>query len=206
MIKLFFGLPRCGKTTLLTSLAKKAVKIRPVYSNVHLSLPNVHYFDARDLGKYDMSAGLILIDEATVNADGRKWKSMSDEFRNFLCLHGHYGCDIYFFTQRYSGVDVLIRNLTEELYRIIKPPIIGNIFSCYYRVKYDIDIPSKQRNKKENSSTLGEIKEGYCKPPLLNRIFCHYLYRKKYYKYFDSWEAPALPPLPDYNNNNIITK
>lgn len=75
-----------------------------------------------------------------------------------------------------------------------KTPFLGHWISKYYRIPYGIIIPDP--HSKNSGEKLGDIVQGYCKPSLLQRIFCHRLFRPKYYRYFNSWEAPALPPPP----------
>lgn len=61
-------------------------------------------------------------------------------------------------------------------------------------IPYGIIIPDP---KKDDSEKLGEIIQGYCKPNIFVRMFQPRLRRKKYYKYFDSWARPELPPFVD---------
>lgn len=78
--KSFFGLPGCGKTTILTKLAYDAVRSRRyknVFSNVPLSICGVTYLDNSCIGKYILEDGLILIDEASLYADSRDHANFS---------------------------------------------------------------------------------------------------------------------------------
>lgn len=198
-VKLFFGLPGSGKTTLMAYFAKKATSrfspYQNVYSNVGLAISGVTYIDNECIGKYDMSNGIVLLDEATLFADSRAYKEFSKSKLSYFLLHRHYNVDIYLFTQQWDGVDRKIRVITDRVYYVFKGKIMGKWFTSYYRIPYGIIIPNP--NKKNNAGEkLGEIIQGYCKPSLLQRIFCPKLFRPKYYKYFDSWECPELPPLP----------
>lgn len=197
-VSLYFGLPGCGKTTLLAAKAKKAVKMKRyqhVYSNVALSIPGVTFIDNECIGEYDLSNSLILIDEATLFADNRGYKEFSKERISFFLLHRHYNCDIILFTQQWNGVDKKIRVITDRVYYVYKKGILGFFFyTKYYRIPYGIIIPDP---KKGGGEKMGDIIQGYCKPPLMARLFAHRIFRPKYYKYFDSWEAPSLPLLPE---------
>lgn len=93
----------------------------------------------------------------------------------------------------WDGVDRKIRVITDRCYYMYKGKLLGKWFSTYYRIPYGIIIPDP---KKKDGEKLGEIVQGYCKPPWYVRLFAPRLYRPRYYKYFDSWEAPVLPPLP----------
>lgn len=198
-VSLYFGLPRTGKTTLLAKMAvKEAKRYEHVYTNVHLTdVPeNVVYIENEWIGKYQLENCLILIDEATLFADNRDYKNFSKDLVKFFMLHGHYHCTIRLFAQTYNGVDKKIRTLCELVYYMYKPFLTGHWVTKYYRIPYGIVIPDKHKNKQMTGNTLGEIEEGYCKPSLLERLFAHKLYRKRWYKHFNSWEAPELPPLP----------
>ena len=134
MVSIYFGLPGCGKTSLIASQAlKESKRIRhgrspfnQVYTNVHLTgIPYVTYIDNNYIGKYDLSGGLILIDEATIFADSRDYKSFSKDKVQFFMLHRHYGCELRLFTQQWDGVDRKIRTITDKVYYIYKPFLTG---------------------------------------------------------------------------------
>ena len=196
MVQLFFGLPGCGKTTLLTALAMKAVngkKYRNVYSNVPLKIFGVTYINNDCIGKYGLEDALILIDEATLYADSRDYKSFGKDQITYFLEHRHFNVDIVLFTQQWDGVDRKIRVITDRVYYVYKGLFTGKWFTRYYRIPYGIIIP----DKRDSSQKLGEIVQGYCKPNFLIRLFSPWLYRPKYYPYFDSWERPkGFDPLP----------
>lgn len=197
MVSLFFGLPGAGKTTVMTSLAlkwSKRKRYKNIYCNVRLKIPGVTYIDNDCIGHYLLRDCLLLIDEASLFADNRAYKTFSYEKLCFFLEHRHFRCDIYLFTQQWDGVDRKIRVITDRVYYIYKKPLSGFLFSKYYRIPYGIIIPDPH---KSSSEKLGEIIQGYCKPPLLVRLFAKKLFRPKYYKYFDSFECYYLPPLPD---------
>lgn len=195
-VSLYFGLPGCGKTTLLTAKALKAVKsgrYRFVYSNVRIAVPGVTYIDNECIGVYDLRDALILIDEGTLFADSRDFKNFKKTSIEYFLLHRHYNVDIIIFTQQWNGVDLKIRVITDRVYYVYKGLLLGYWFTSYYRIPYGIIIPDPH---KANGEKLGDIVQGYCKPNIFVRIFSQKLYRPRYYKYFDSWEAPPRPALP----------
>lgn len=195
-VSLYFGLPGCGKTTLMAAHALKALRgkrYRNVFCNVKLNIPGIIYIERSDLGVYDLSDGLVLFDEATISFDSRDYKNFGKSMLQFFLLHRHYNLDIELYTQQWDGVDRKIRVITDRVYYVYKDFFTRGFLTKYYRIPYDIIIPDP--NKAGNN--LGEIVQGYCKPSLLERIFCHRIFRPRYYRYFDSWEAPELPPLPD---------
>lgn len=196
-VSLYFGLPGCGKTTLLAAKASKAVRskrYKNVYSNVRLAIPGVIYIDNACIGNYSIRDALVLIDEATLFADNRSHKDFPKHLVQFFLLHRHYNVDVILFTQQWNGVDKKIRVITDRVYYVYKGFFTGHWFSCYYRIPYGIIIPDPKR---DGSEKLGDIIQGYCKPNFIVRLLSHKIFRPKYYKYFDSWEAPELPPLPE---------
>lgn len=197
-IKLFFGLPGAGKTTLMCYHALQGVrskKYNNVYCNVHNTIPGVTYIDNTVIGNYHLENALVLIDEATLFADSRAYKEFTREKLNFFLLHRHYNLDVYLYTQQWDGIDRKIRVITDRVYYVFKGIILGHWYTSYYRIPYGIIIPDPHK-KGASGEKLGDIIQGYCKPSLLVRLFCKKLYRPKFYKYFDSWEAPELPELP----------
>lgn len=201
-ISLYFGLPGSGKSTFYTYFAVKASKLitkgklpyHKIYGNMPLiGVPHYECIPFDFVGKYQLDHCLILIDEAGLLVDNRDYKSLKPHLRDFLMLHRHYKCDIMFFNQGWDSLDRKIRVITNRVFYVYKPMIIGRWFSKCYQIPYGIIIPDP---KKDDSTKLGEIVQGYCKPGLLKRIFSPLIFRPKYYKYFDSFDAPALAPLP----------
>lgn len=110
MVSLYFGLPGCGKTTLICSKAYNALmarkpKYKNIYSNVYMGnispFDRIIYIDKTDLGKYYIHDGLVLLDEATLLFDSRDYKNFSKEVMSFFLLHRHYNVDIIMCTQQW---------------------------------------------------------------------------------------------------------
>lgn len=189
MITCFFGLPGCGKSTLLAKIAQKELqRIRKGKSKYTRVLSN--YFikgcqrlEFADIGVVDMTGSLLLIDEISLDADSRDYKSFSHHLKQFFILHRHYGVDIVYATQQYDGVDRKIRELTHNLYYMKKIGPLTYATTIFRKITISED---------------SEIKMGYVFPSLLKiltdlkntMVIC---WRPRYYKYFDSFDAPALP-------------
>lgn len=201
---LFFGLPGCGKTTLLCSFALKHLKNGcNVYTNIPLAITHDNYYviNNSDIGKYNLHNGVLLIDEGTLFANNRDYKEFSKNLTRFFMLHRHYGLDIYIFAQTFDGVDKKIRTISTALY-YVKKSLFGTTY--YYHIPYGLDIPNK-KTLKATGVKFGEINEGYCDATLLQKIFSPRIIRKKYYRYFDSYEAPELPELPNCTKNSTVS-
>lgn len=196
-VSLYFGLPGAGKTTMMCYHALKGVKSKKyqnVYCNTHIAVPGVTYIDNFCIGEFELVDGLLLIDEATLFADNRDYKSFGKNKVEFFLEHRHDNLDIILYTQQWDGVDRKIRVITDRVYYVYKGKLLGRWFTRCYRIPYGIIIPDPKKNSSEK---LGEIVQGYAKPNVFVRLFSPWLRRSKYYKYFDSWERiqrPALPP------------
>lgn len=193
MVKGYFGLPGCGKSTVLTKIAQKELKrIKRGKSRYKRVLTNYYcegcyMVDYAQLGKYDLSESLILLDEITLDADSRDFK-MFDKFKKeFFLKHRHYGIDIIYFTQQWDGVDKKIRDITHDLFYLkkIRLPFMKE-YSVATRIFRTVDI-DEQRH---------EIVCGYRKPNWFDRLLGgtkEWCYRPRWYKYFDSFERDELP-------------
>ena len=173
MIKGVFGLPRSGKTTYLAKLAYKAQKKGiKVYTNFYCK--GCYTLDFDSLGVYDYSDCLLLIDEISLFCDCRSWKNYTDNMKYFFALHAHYGVNVVYCSQSYMDCDKKIRNVTDYLYQITPWH-----FGC-----------SRVRPiSKEFIIESGKVQEYY-----RTEGFGSLVYRKKYYKMFDSFERKELPP------------
>lgn len=188
MITCYFGLPGCGKSTMLAKIAAKELKRiskgKSPYSRIFCNyyIKGCLQIKFSDLGVYDTSDSLILLDELTLDADSRKYKDFADSSKQFFILHRKYNCDIIYVTQQYDAVDRKIRELTSDLYYMKRSGAITYAQRIYRRIVITQD---------------GDIRMGY-QFPKLTQIISHPSYnlkiclRRRYYKYFNSFEAPAL--------------
>lgn len=197
MVSLYFGLPGAGKTTFGTYLAvqeqkrieKGISRFKYVFTNWPVAYPGIYKVSAMDLGKVDIQEALVIIDEASLVADSRDYKKFSQEMKEFFLLHRHFRCDVVCITQQWDSVDKKIRVITDHVYYVHKG-VFRRWISYASPIPYGIIIP----DQKDNSDKYGEIIQGYCKAPFWQRIFAKRIRRKKYYKYFDSYNCPKYRP------------
>lgn len=190
VVNFIFGSPGSGKTTVLSKICRYYVKRKiPVYSNFPCS--GAILINDKDLGYYNFNpdrekynSSVILLDEAGIfynNRDACNKKGlMQDENRlQFWKLARHYRCQIIVASQSFD-VDLKIRNLANNYFYIKRSLIPGfTVVKPIYKV-IDIDETTHQ-------------------PMDMYRfdIFIHFMwvFRRRWYKYFDSYDCP---PLPDY--------
>lgn len=193
-------LPGCGKTTLATALAVKTArrgKYRHVYTNYPVAHPLVETIPNNWLGTRQIEYSAVFIDEATLWADSRDYKTFDYARKQFILLHRHYHTDVYFFCQQFNALDVKIRRNIDRVYFLEKPRLFRS-FTRIRKVPYGMYIPDgqKETHKIFKQKEYGEIQEGYrLDRGFLSTLLCQRLFRPRWYKYFDSFDAPALTPI-----------
>lgn len=205
MITCLFGVPRVGKNTMLTKIARKALRQRVGfmglfgrnrYDHVYtdFACEGCEQIDFKKLGEYKFYNSLIIFGEMALEADNREFKTFQKEIRDFLVLHGHLWNDVVYATQNYSNVDKKIRELTEELWYLSKSvvPILRE-FTTAKRVYRTIAI----------NEYTGDLIMGYRFCNFLESLFTSnykIVFRRLYYRYFDSWEEGVLEQRDEYQS------
>lgn len=198
MVTCYFGVPGVGKTTLLAKFARKGLRAvkkgryDAVYTNFYCL--GCKRLDFKVLDTYKIYNSLIILDEITLDADNRKFKFFPDGVRDFFILHRHLGNDIIYATQSYEMVDLKIRQVTQELWYMSRTvvPILRE-FTTAKRIYRQINI-----NEHTSELTLGYR---FCN--LLEAFFTsNYksVWRRRYYKYFDSFEEGVLENRPVFSS------
>lgn len=200
MVSGYFGVPGCGKTTFLTMFAVKEFRRmkrgKSRYKHIYTNFPctvaeKISFFD---LGKFDIQDSLILLDELTLDSDARDYKSFSKASKDFFTLHRHANCDVIYFVQDFERVDKTIRNVTFDLWSVSKSILPGlRSFSVAKRIFRNVNI-------NEFSS---ELTIGYRFCTFLESIFGRtkrFCFRRRYYKFFDSFDLLQLSDLPPYTS------
>lgn len=176
-IKIYFGVPGSGKTTLAARIVLRNLKRGiPTFTNVPIK--GGLFYDSSVIGHVDLSDAEMIIDEAGIHYNSRLYKSMPKEQIEWFKLSRHYGIrNIHIFSQSYEDMDITLRRLADEIY-VVKRTLIPFLF-CTRRicVKVGIDEDTHQ---------------------IIDQYFFQFLGFRFYWGFhfwhmFDSWSAPDLP-------------
>lgn len=198
MITGIFGLPGSGKSTFLAQLAKRYQKMGyRVFINEDFPVDGCYLYSWSDVGKFDMSNSVVLIDEVSLYADNRDFKQFHKALKQFFILHRHYHIDIVWCTQQFDGVDRKIRELTSQLY-YVSPFLFGfSKITALQKIQY---IPTKRDLKNNPTAEPHQalVRIGLLKilTSPISRSFWKAVklcYKPRYFRYFDSFTAPELP-------------
>lgn len=198
MIIGYIGKPRSGKTTALALYVQKNERAKKfnkflhfklfreyshIYSNEYFT--GVTHIEAYDVGSFPVEDhSLFLIDEAGIYFNNRCFKSIPEHCTTFFALHGHYKSDIVWASQT-ADVDKKLRNRTNFLYLVHKSFLFPNVSWCKF-ITYDVTV----------SNDTKDLVEGYSMDVGLMKVIGYLtgrnklLYRKRLYKYFDSFSKP----------------
>lgn len=135
-----------------------------------------YYYNASDLGRFDISNCVLIIDEASIDFNNRAYKSLPQTTISYLKYYRHYGVkDIYIFSQSFDDMDITLRRLATEYYLVTKAG------PWFIRVKQAV---KKIAIDKETHQFIDAFMWRIKIPELVFGPF--------YWKMFDSWEAPSL--------------
>lgn len=190
-VNLVIGLPGSGKTTSLAAIthifthsrASKKSGLR-VFSNVPVkdAIP----YSWNEFGKYDMSRSVVCLDEAGLCVDNRAFKTnFTPERLEYLKLLRHRHDILICFSQT-SDVDLKIRAMAGQVWICTRSRIPGVTVLSPVNRKIGVD---------EDQHQLMDMY--YLRHPFLQFFAAKRIFRPFYYGYFDSYEAPELPNLPD---------
>ena len=118
-----FGTPGSGKTTFLAWIARLCAKDhKRIYTNVRsLSVTgaDIVYIDKNQIGTYDISDGVLLLDEASIDYNNRLMRMTHKEIE-FFKYHRHYNLTVYIFSQSWDDADVTLRRLATNYFLVRK--------------------------------------------------------------------------------------
>lgn len=207
MIAVYFGSPGSGKTTLACReilIAKKYY--RATFANFGCKCADYDDVDLTALGEWTFPKGsYVAIDEAGIEYNNRKFKSLSQETIKWFKLHRHYGCDLSVWSQSWDDMDVTLRRLADRLYFIKRMGPFTLMRRVYKRVKVDKETEQIIDGYKMVHMLFLLLKPLYYVSFallglgfLIRFIFPQFdeirlILRQPYYKYFDTHAAPDLP-------------
>lgn len=199
VVNYVFGAPGTGKSTLLCYLAKWYTKHGFIcYVNFDVNIKGCVRISDEDLGYYAFTDGVLLLDELGISMGNRDFKNgmMNDKNRlQFFKRIRHYlqknkkGC-CWVATQGWNDIDKKIRDLSTNYFMITK--------WFFFTIVKPIHKGCAVDPLSHEPTDFFEIDPF----PEWRLVF-----RPKYYKYFDSFEAPALPeyPISQHVEYEVIT-
>lgn len=182
-ITVYFGVPGSGKTTIAAALAHKHNKRNGiVFSN--MPIKGCYKYTKQDLGTNQFERCTIILDEASCEFNSRKFKEMTMECIKFFKLHRHYKCEIAVFSQSYEDFDITIKRLSYRYFYVQKSLIPFVINAIPIKVRFGINDTT---NKPDDIYSIQH--------PIIRLFTTRRYFGPKYWKHFDSWEYPPLPPM-----------
>lgn len=182
-----FGLPGMGKTSFLTKCAQTNLRGKsfmglPVHGKVftNFECAGCLKLDFDKLGIYHFEDSLILIDEIMLLADSRDFKTFPAHLKYFFSHHRHFNCTVLYCSQYWTDCDKRIRGVTDRYYLIT--------CSAFLPVSYIKPI------LRHFDVAQGTIFDGYTLGPPITWKF---VWRPRWYQYFDSYTQKELKPLDE---------
>lgn len=222
-LNVYFGVPGSGKTTFAAYLAKQAQKESiiiklcrrfpnrvtnwilngkhwkrrmNVWSNVPIN--GCYRVDARnDIGNYMIENGKLIIDEAGVEFNSRKYKSFPEAAIYWFKFHRHYGMSVDVFSQSHEDMDVTLRRLAQNFY-VVRRSVLP-LFIVIRRIRRKVGI-DETTHQIVDAYSFGlpviDTRRIFC-PPLW-KLFNTYDHEDLPHKEWNLWNegaAPAVSPL-----------
>lgn len=187
MIRIIFGSPGCGKTSTAVAWLKKGKRYYKYhYANFEVSDKIARTCDLRNLGDWTFPPNSHLaIDEAGIEYNSRKFKSLPQKTIEWFKLHRHYKVrciDVY--SQSWEDMDITLRRLADELWYAKKIFCFTLLRRIYKGVKID-------ENTHQIVDAYRLAKFWTCLIPFYGAV--KLVFRPRYYKYFDSYSIPDTP-------------
>lgn len=195
-----FGKKGAGKSLYMVKQMMKYLKKGwTVYTDIdNCKLPGVRIMNAMDLSVFaPVENSAIFLDEAGILFDNRNFKNFNSGLRDFFKLQRKYKCRVFLNSQSFD-IDKKIRDVTDHMGLIVS---VGNVFSIYRPIRRSITLTQPSA---EAESRIAD------KLSFESLFKWQITYLPKYFKYFDSFDAPERPPLPfneivaDLTDKNVL--
>lgn len=181
-----FGKKGSGKSTYMVKYMIKYLKKGwSVYTDMpDVNITGVHLINAKDLEHFtpkDHSA--LFLDEIGLTFDNRKFKSFPDGVNQWFKFQRKYHVTCFINSQS-ADVDLKIRALIDKMYLMQS---IGNVVCLIRPIRRTITL----------TAATGDA-ESRIADQLVFEKFWHWriVFLPRYFRYFDSFSAPARPELP----------
>lgn len=181
-----FGKKGAGKSLYMVKLMLRYLRHGwKVYTDMDcVNIPGIHIIHASDLGKYRPEEhSAIFLDEAGILFDNRNFKNFDSGLRDFFKLQRKYKCRVYLNSQSFD-IDKKIRDVVDHMALIVN---IGNVFSIYRPIKRSITLTEPSAEAESRIADCLSFE---------SLFHWHITYLPKYFKYFDSFDAPPRDLIP----------
>ena len=119
-LNIYFGVPGSGKTTFAAWLARRDLRRKGnVWCNVPIT--GTYKLDVnKDIGVHHIEKGRIIIDEAGIEYNNRKYKTLPQHQIEYFKYHRHYSTAVDVFSQSHDDMDITLRRLAQNYYVLTK--------------------------------------------------------------------------------------
>jgi len=174
MIYGIVGKPGSGKTYLAVKMAIDSLKKGvPVFSNLHIYGAR---YGSSMIEFLKVKKGLIVLDELNVEAGSRNIKYLPPPVYRQWSQHRHRGLNIIWTAQTIQRIDIIMRELTNEVYECH-----SFMDKLYWYSKYQPE---------ELMTPMGSV---VLKKPLISAFAGMGLFSKKVYSLYSSQEEIEIP-------------
>lgn len=184
-VNYIFGAPGTGKTCYLAKLCKYYTK-KGIRCFSNFPLKGAYLINDNQVGYFSFKNSVLLLDECGISYDSRGFSDKNGMFKDKMRLQywklaRHYGVTIWCASQGWDDIDKKIKTLSTN-YIHIRKSILPFFTLCRPIVK-----------KCEIDEETHQPMDYFVITPFLR---WRLLFRPAYYKYFDSFDAPPLPEMP----------
>lgn len=181
-----FGKKGSGKSLFMVKFMLRYLrKGWTVYTDISdVNIPGVRLINAKDLDTFRPEENsVIFLDEVGITFDNRKFKTFTDGMRDYFKFQRKYKCIVYMNSQSFD-VDKKIRDLIDRFYLATS---LGNVISIYRPINRKVALVE--------ASAQGEsrVADNLVFAPIWEWKF---IFMPNYFKWFDSFEAPARELIP----------